>query len=97
MLPHPEALIQTLIYFTPMMGIDTKSGTLCDSSSSYHRLVAILSLANNLCNLGIFSPFGPGMLNAERFNNTLLIYEGNRLWKTLVTLLPELPWIALPE
>lgn len=67
-----------------------------NSSSSYHRLMSTLSWVNDLCNLGGFPSFGPGVLQASGFNKSLLMYEKNRLWKAVVTPQASLPWPALP-
>lgn len=56
-----------------------------DSSLSYHRLISTLSWVDDLCSLGGFPSFGPGVLKAREFNYSLLIFEENRLCEAVVT------------
>lgn len=81
----PWALIQILIHFTPMMRVKAKAGTARGFQfilSSTHIYSVIV---DDLCNLGGFPSFGPGVLKAREFNYSLLVFEENRLCKAVVT------------
>lgn len=69
-----------------------------DSSSSCYRFLSTLSRVGDLCNLGGFPSFGPGVRKAREFSYSLLIFEEKRLCKARQRsqLMPALPWLAPP-
>lgn len=82
----PWALIQTLIHFMPMMGVNAKPGTTCGLwfILSWTHIYSVL--VDDLCSLGGFPCFVPGVLKAREFNYSLLIFEEDRLCQAVVTL-----------